>query len=231
MKILIVSATHFEIKKLMERNDLVEVIPNHLYRFSMVPLQVDLLNTGMGMLQTAFYLGKTMQERSYDFALNAGICGAYHPEIPLGSVLHITEEGLPEPGVEEEGAFRSIFELGLMHSDAFPFEGGKLTNTLVSEWEAINRLPKVTGNSVNTMQTDPGKIKRLTTLFPADVETMEGAAFLFGCLVEKIPCAQIRAVSNYVGERDKTKWEVRLALKNLDTVLMEVLEEIIDSGS
>jgi len=193
-------------------------------------VNVDVLITGIGLLHTAFQMGRTLRDGAYDFAINAGICGSYNPGIPLGSVLHFTEEGIPEAGVEEDGEFRSFFEVGLMFPDEYPFDGGKLINTLIPEWETISRLQTVSGNSVNTMLTDPDKIKRLISAFPADVESMEGAAFLFGCLAEKVPSAQIRAVSNYVGERDKSKWEIRLAVDNLDEVIGKLLIEISDLG-
>jgi futalosine hydrolase len=55
---------------------------------------------------------------------------------------------------------------------------------------------------------------------------MEGAAFLFACLSEKIPCAQIRSISNYIEKRDKSRWNVKLALDNLNKSLMEIIREI-----
>ncbi|MFH1297658.1 MAG: futalosine hydrolase [Bacteroidota bacterium] len=226
MKILLVSATHFEVQKLVDRNDPVEIITDHLYHLRKERMQVYLLTPGIGMLHTAFYLGKVLAQRSYDLAVNVGICGAYCRDIPLGSIVHVTTECLPEPGAEKDGLFRSVFELGLMPPDEYPFVDGKLVNTVIPGWKTIDRLPVVTGNSVSTLYADPGRIHQLTKLFPADVESMEGAAFLFGCLVEKLPSVQIRAVSNYVGERDKTKWEIRLAVKNLHDVLVRLIEEM-----
>jgi futalosine hydrolase len=38
----------------------------------------------------------------------------------------------------------------------------------------------------------------------------------------KMPCLQIRAVSNYVGDRDKSRWDIDGALKNLNVVLSEL---------
>jgi futalosine hydrolase len=226
MKILIVSATLFEVKLLVEKEELSEIIPNRLSHFNRGQLQVDLLTTGIGMVPAAFHLGKQIQETPYDFALNVGICGAYNHEVPLGSVLHVVEEQLPEAGVDENGIVRSLFELGLMSDDEYPFQHGKLVNEGVAGLKAIDRLKRVIGNTVNTMLTDQVSIDKLTSLFPADVESMEGAAFLFGCLAERIPCAQIRAVSNYVGERDKKRWEIRKAINNLDSKLTEILEEM-----
>jgi len=55
---------------------------------------------------------------------------------------------------------------------------------------------------------------------------MEGAAFFYVCLQEKAPFIQIRSISNYVGEQDKSKWEISLAVKNLNNVLLDILAEL-----
>ncbi len=39
-------------------------------------------------------------------------------------------------------------------------------------------------------------------------ESMEGAALHYVCLMEKIPFLQIRSISNYIGERNKKKWDM-----------------------
>ena len=41
------------------------------------------------------------------------------------------------------------------------------------------------------------------------IESMEGAALHYVCLMEKIPFLQIRSISNYIGERDKKKWNMK----------------------
>jgi futalosine hydrolase len=55
---------------------------------------------------------------------------------------------------------------------------------------------------------------------------MEGAAFIYASLSEGIPFIQIRAVSNYIEERDKTTWDLEKALKNLNKVLGDVFREV-----
>jgi len=47
------------------------------------------------------------------------------------------------------------------------------------------------------------------------LETMEGAAFYYVTLNDRIPAFQLRAISNYVEERDVSKWEIPWALNNL----------------
>lgn len=228
MNILIVSATRFEVQHLITRYHPKELIVNTMQQFRKDRNTIGLLTTGVGMVQTAFFLGKALSTGSYDLVINAGICGVYSREVPLGTVIQVTEDQFPESGIEKDGTFRSFYEVGLIPVDEYPFVNGKLVNTLVPELQTLKRLKRGSGNTVNTLQTDPERIDRLLSAFPADVESMEGAAFLFACLSEMIPCVQIRAVSNYVGERDRKKWKIQLALKNLDKTMMEVMEEIGD---
>jgi futalosine hydrolase len=58
------------------------------------------------------------------------------------------------------------------------------------------------------------------------IETMEGAAVFYVCLMEHIPFVQIRAISNYVGETNKNLWKIPLAVENLHKTLIDVLNEI-----
>ena len=55
---------------------------------------------------------------------------------------------------------------------------------------------------------------------------MEGAALHYVCLHQNIPFIQLRAISNYVGERDKTKWKIDLAISNLHNELIKLLKQL-----
>ena len=52
-----------------------------------------------------------------------------------------------------------------------------------------------------------------------DVESMEGAAFFEVCLRQGCTFAEIRAVSNVVGETDHARWDIPLALERLKAAL------------
>lgn len=56
----------------------------------------------------------------------------------------------------------------------------------------------------------------------ADIENMEGAAIFALCNAHGVPVAEIRAISNYVGEERK-EWAVELATERLATYLAEKL--------
>ena len=55
----------------------------------------------------------------------------------------------------------------------------------------------------------------------ADIENMEGAALFALAKAEGVPCAEIRAISNYVGEERKD-WKIDLALERLTETILEL---------
>ena len=59
------------------------------------------------------------------------------------------------------------------------------------------------------------------------IESMEGAALHYVCTLMKIPFLQLRAISNMVGERDKTKWEIQKAIDALNHSLVKILPTLI----
>ena len=58
-------------------------------------------------------------------------------------------------------------------------------------------------------------IARVVELFRPQVESMEGAAFMYACLIHQVPFAQIRAVSNVVEKRNRAAWKMAEAIQRL----------------
>jgi futalosine hydrolase len=226
MKILIVAATGFEIRPLTGKLTFIDQEDETLshYRFRETP--VDIIITGVGMVSTAYHMGRQLSRATYDLVLNAGICGSFLPDIPIGKVVEVVEENFSELGAEDKTQFLTLFELGLMDPDEAPYSGGRLVNRTVSASRIIYALPKARGSTANTIHGTPETIREIKTRFQPDVESMEGAAFLFACLKSGLPCNQIRCISNFVEEREKSKWNVELALKNLNKVMLDILNEI-----
>jgi futalosine hydrolase len=226
MKILLTAATLFEIRPFINRLREMEKENGTIRRFQFRDHEIDVLIPGIGMMNTAFQLGKAFSAKKYDLALNAGIAGAYDLSIPVGTVVDVMEDCVSELGAEDQDQFLSVFDLGLTDPDKFPYQGGRLVNTLpVRGNSVLERLQKVKGNTVNTIHADKISIERILMRVNARIESMEGAAFLYSCLLEQIPNAQVRAVSNYVEERDKSKWDIELALKNLNQTLFLIMKE------
>jgi futalosine hydrolase len=226
MHFLIVSATTMEIRPFLEGLPLIEKQNEYLSRYQLKNSIIDILITGVGMVPTAYFLGKQLERRRYDLIINAGIAGTFNRELPLGTVVNVVEDCVPELGAEDVDQFLSIFELGLADPDSPPYLHGKLVNDILEKdlginLEIIRNLPKVTGITSNTIRGNAESIIRIRKIAKVDLESMEGAAFFYACLSAGVPCLQIRAISNLVEERNKTHWKLPLALKNLNKLLME----------
>jgi len=225
MRLLIVSATSLELKPLLTVLGKGRVLQNHVTRYSYKHFQVDILITGVGMVPTAVFTSMVLSKYKYDAVINAGICGSFNLDIPIGEVLNITTDCLPETGAEDGEHFLSIIDLKLLDQDEFPFSGGKLINDSVFESALINGLLIATGVTVNTVHGNALNIKTFTQRHPVDIESMEGAAFMFSCKMLKARFIQIRSVSNYIEDRDISKWDIPLAVRNLNHFLLDLLHE------
>ncbi|MEI6456747.1 MAG: futalosine hydrolase [bacterium] len=226
MKILIVAATHFEIRPLTTRLTVSGVGESNFMTTRFEDLETDILVTGIGMTHTAYHLGRALALKKYDLAINMGIAGAYDPGVELGKVVHVTSDCFAELGAEQGERILTFYEMGLMDPDAFPYRAGRLVNVHRPDLHVLRSLPEMSGNTVNQIRTSPEWLASLKIQFPAGIETMEGAAFFYGCLNEGIPCLQIRAVSNHVHERDQSKWKISTAIENVNKAVIQILLEL-----
>jgi futalosine hydrolase len=55
---------------------------------------------------------------------------------------------------------------------------------------------------------------------------MEGAALHYVARESNIPFIQIRAISNYIGERDKSKWQMKIAIDHLNQTLLQYIDHL-----
>ena len=221
MKILIVSATSDEIAPLLNSFNPEGNAKNGLKVFTCNDISINVLITGVGMVSTAFWLGKTLSKNTYDFALNFGIAGSFDRNIEIGSVVNVTEDCFAEMGAKDGEEFLSVVDLGLVDTEQF-----SLKNNLGIDNSVLNKLPKVSGITVNTVHGDKESIKKVREIYNPSTESMEGAAFLFACLNEKVSCAQIRAISNYIEKRNKDNWNIQLAIDNLNKKALQIIKTI-----
>ena len=113
MKVLIVSATPFEIAPL--KDHLVAHFENpSAFHYQKNNLEVKLLVTGVGMAHAAFALGAVFASQKFDLAINAGVAGAFNRSLKIGDVVNVVAEQFGDLGVEEaDGRFTDAFERGL----------------------------------------------------------------------------------------------------------------------
>jgi futalosine hydrolase len=207
MNLLIVAATEFEIKPLQDQN-----------------LEADYLITGVGIPATIFHLTKKLMAKNYNLAFQVGIGGTFNDAMPPGDVVLIKEDAFGDLGIEENGKLKTLFETGFAGKDDFPYEDGLLINRSML-LEKID-LPKARAITVNKVMDGQIQIDNNKERFNADIESMEGAAFHYVCLQQKINFLQIRGVSNIVGERDKAKWRMKTAIENMNNEVLKIIKNL-----
>ena len=169
---------------------------------------------GVGIMLSTLSLYQQITTTKPNLVLLVGIAGSYVPDLELGKVVVVKEEYLGDIGVEEGGKFNDIFDMGFVEKDVFPFTGKALRNPWVDQYNLLE-LPVATGITINEITTKAVRIRQLKEQFGAEVESMEGAALHYAGLQAATPFIQLRAVSNFVGERDKSKWKLLPALEQL----------------
>jgi futalosine hydrolase len=186
---------------------------------------VDVLISGVGMVATATWCAYALSRDHYDLALNLGVCGAFDRTLSLGSVVHVVSDRLSELGAEDGDAFLTIQQMQLLGDDEPPFTAGRLVNQSPPSNPTIASLRAVDGITVSTVHGRDQSIACVTERFAAQVESMEGAAFMYACLVHGQPFAQIRAVSNFVERRNRAAWTLTEAIDSLGTTALQILAE------
>jgi futalosine hydrolase len=222
MRILIVAATVEEVSSLeSEVKSQESRVKNQEAADSGVrTFDYEVLITGVGMVATAFALGKHLSSNKYDLVVNLGIAGSFDRNIALGDIVEITEDTFAELGAEDDTNFLPIADMGFGEATFYP---SKKLADLYNLFNTFN-LKQATAITVNTVHGNEESIKKVTGRLNPQMESMEGAAFFYACKQMGVPCLQIRAVSNYVEKRNRANWNIGLAIKNLNTFAVEFLK-------
>lgn len=223
MQILVVAATPMEIE-ILQQHLVKKLVPFGKLAFQKGENGLEFLITGVGIPATVFHLSQKLAQKKYDLVLNAGIAGAFDPNVPLGKVFQVTEDRFADLGVEEkDGTFQDVFDLELTGPNEPPFREGKLVNEQAAGYSFLPRARAITVNKVHGTEQS---IRAIVEKYKPELESMEGAGVFYCCQALNIPCLQIRAVSNHVEPRNRQKWDIPLALQHLNQTLIEMTEAI-----
>lgn len=232
MRILIAAATSVEVAPLVASLRGAEETPDPFSRGRAAKVTayvhaghgVDVLVTGIGMVATAAWCSRALARHAYDLALNVGVCGAYNRALAPGTVVHVVSDCIAELGAEDDDAFLTLKDLRLPGDDEFPVTGGRLVNASPLRNATLSALPAVHGITVNKVHGNDRSIAAVAERFKPDVESMEGAAFMYACMLQELPFAQLRAVSNVVERRNRSAWKITEAVDGLAHVTLSILD-------
>jgi futalosine hydrolase len=224
LRILVVAATAAEVAPFASRLRHSSNRTSRLVRYSGADHEVDILVSGVGMVATAAWTSRELARERYELALNLGVCGSFNRALVPGMVVHVVSDCIAELGAEDGSAFLTVQQLRLLGENEFPYEQARLVNAAPPPLRALAGLRTAHGITVNTVHGSEPSITRVTERFNPDVETMEGAGFMYAALIHGVPFAQIRAVSNVVERRNRGAWQLDLAIRELGETAWRLLQ-------
>ncbi len=217
MEILIVAATRPEIASLLthlSHNWIAS--PGDVYTKGSCTVRI--LVSGIGMHRMSYVLGRSFAGHLPDLCINVGIAGAYPGDLAIGDVVHVTSEVIADLGAEDaNGTFLTLETLGLEEDISSQYE---LHNSQAAQYDFLRPVRAIT---TNTTHGSPAHIASMVQTWNPDIESMEGAAFFYCCLKADVPFLEIRGISNFVTSRDRTQWNIPLAIENLTQEILKMI--------
>jgi futalosine hydrolase len=154
--------------------------------------------TGIGKVNAAIVSTAVMEHFRIQKVIFFGVGGAYPgADLTVGDVAAASREFYGDEGVIDSDGWHSLRKIG---------------------------IPLVESGRKKFFNEYPVRAKELEKRFNAICENMEGAAVAHLCTLYKIPLFEIRGISNIVGVRDRRTWDLKLASRNCQQVVLETLE-------
>ncbi|MBA4602138.1 futalosine hydrolase [Thermoactinomyces mirandus] len=189
--------------------------------------QVEVHTAGVGVARATAATALALSAASYDLVVSAGIAGGFPGQAEVGSLVLASEIVAADLGAETAEGFCRLDELGLgpvcIHMDA----------SLVKRLESSLRLRGLdvkTGPilTVSTVTGSKETADELAVRIPgAAAEGMEGFGVATAAQLKGIPVLEMRAVSNFVGPRNRSAWRIDKALEVLEKASGGLMEVII----
>ncbi|MEL6192071.1 MAG: futalosine hydrolase [Bacteroidota bacterium] len=223
LPLLLVAATPMELQLIL--TELQQVVKEgKLHRGFLGEQEVILVATGIGIVNTSFVMGGLLGKYTFQAAINLGIAGAYDEGLQLGEIVEIQSDSFTDMGADSAEGFLNLEKLG------FPVFRSKEEihyHTLKNPYLSGEKVRKVSGATVNTVNGVAEKIRLHKQSWDKQVESMEGAAFFHAMLQTNTPFYAFRAISNYVRERNTHDWDIPLAIKKAQLFVLNFVKEAL----
>lgn len=182
---------------------------------------LDVVCGGVGPVAAAVSTGCLLGQ-PYDLVVSAGLGGGF-PAAALGTVVVAEAVVHADLGAETAEGFVSMADLG-WGAVRHPVPAGLAA-------ELSRRTGAVTGAvlSVSTVTGSRRRAEQLLACHPdAVAEAMEGVGVCLAAGRAGVPFAELRAISNPVGPRDRESWQIPEALAALSAAFVRLLAEPLD---
>ncbi|SHM97057.1 futalosine hydrolase [Cryptosporangium aurantiacum] len=169
---------------------------------------------GVGPVAAAVSTAMALASGTYDLVVSAGLAGGFAERAPIGSIVVADTVRWADLGAATDEGFLDLSGLGLAGGDVLPTTGGRWVTDALGAAD----VPALTGE-ILTLATMTGTDRRgaeLASVHPAAIaEAMEGYGVAWAARAAGVRWAEVRAVSNVIGRRDRSAWNIPLAFDAL----------------
>ena len=232
--VLLVSATAEEARPLRHALDgaSLPVRWGHAWEGRLGDTDVVLTHLGVGKVNTAAGLALALERWRPEAVVQFGIGGTFVGSfLSLGMVAVASVDIHVDTGAGEPDAWEDMQSLGFPLLDGPPprFNEMPTDRRLSERLAAPSAAPLLRFATSERVTGSLEAAERVQRRFDVAIESMEGAAAAQVCLALGVPFAEIRAVSNIVGERDRRSWDAPRAIRAVGEALGAALPELAGS--
>lgn len=241
--ILIVGAVFQEIKAIIEK--LIDVKKSNIggrqvFLGKIFGQSVIIVQSGVGMINAAQAVTAVIEKMPVHLIINTGCAGAFlESGIEIGDIGIASQETDIHSGIEGSSPFDPIEQLPMpliqtankyyygiytVSHDYTQLAYEILSKEFISQNIHVKKVPFIT---VSTITTSLKRTNYLFTTYQAGMENMEGAGIAHVAILYNKPFIEIRAASNFVGVRDKKKWQLHKAFERSASAVFILLEKLI----
>lgn len=196
--------------------------------------------TGVGILNAALCMGKTLADQAITGVINLGLAGSFDIyTVPLGSICVVDREIWPEYGLGLEDGPGKVDAVGLKFPLA-ELDGKPIWDSLELDPTTAARdmgiqlpsgWPLASSVTVSTVSATQGRNIALHDRYKVQLENMEGFALAYACALAGVPFLEIRAVSNLVGSRKPGDWDFAAGFAALATAASTLVSRLDGKGN
>ncbi|WP_022667302.1 futalosine hydrolase [Desulfospira joergensenii] len=202
-----------------------------LFSGSLGKMDYHLLISGPGVFNTVHALSIFLEESVPDFILDTGIAGIF-PESGLlvGDIGLAAREQYIHTGIQNGNTipaplpFDLIPDLESSRQGIYPVDPALIEKVYEGLKSGLNNVRVFKGRfiTVSALTGTKSEAEKIHAGFFPLMEAMEGAGAAHTAALYRVPFLEVRAGSNIVGERDKSKWNIPLAADRVCRICEQV---------
>jgi futalosine hydrolase len=193
--------------------ELVNAGPYSLVRVRCGAGTIDVLSAGIGPVAAAAATATVLAVNTYDAAISAGIAGGFEG-FAVGDVVIADSICFADLGAHSPDGFLHHGALGWHPATITPPPDAveSLRELIAAAGLAVSVGPVLTLSAVTGTNA---RAAELAATHTPHAEAMEGAGVAHAAAVHRLPALELRTISNAVGDRNKSAWDLPTALKSL----------------